>query len=65
MNKDTNTLEAQVTFEYECYLLDPNTKMSHIEGEAMFKTNELHEASLFVHNLFFKDGINACVSAAH
>lgn len=61
MNKDMNTSEAQETFEYECYLLDPNTTMSHIEGEAMLKTNELHEACSFVYNLFIKDGTEACV----
>ena len=47
--------------EYECYLLDPNTKLSHIEGEPLLVTDCLGEACSFVFNLFKNEGIESCV----
>ena len=54
-------LEALPDKEYHCYLLDPTAKMSHIEGTKMLATDHLHEACSFVHDLFVKYGIEACV----
>lgn len=48
--------------EYEVFRLDPNTKLSHIEGEApLLSTDRLDEACAFIYNAFHNEGLELCV----
>ncbi len=49
------------TFEYQVFQLDPNTKMSHIEGEPIMETNNLAEACVYVYNAFKNEQLELCV----
>lgn len=48
-------------FEYQVFQLDPNTKMSHIEGEPLLETNSLGEACVYCYDAFKKEGLELCV----
>ena len=47
--------------EYECYLMDPATKMSHVEGEPLLKTNCLAEASGFIYKFWLDNKVDVCI----
>lgn len=47
--------------EYQVYVLDPDTKMSHIEGEPLLDTDSLGEASVFIYDAFKENGRELCI----
>jgi hypothetical protein len=48
--------------EYYVHRLDPNTKMSHIEGVVPFlATDDLAEAHVYIYKMFNDEGLELCI----
>ena len=47
--------------EYQVFRLDPNTKMSHIEGAPLLETNDQSEAHSFIYDAFKNEGLELCI----